>query len=130
MVRSLPTNLSRLSTCWLDSGGIRAMRAWMRGNESGSILLWVMVIGLFTVGALGAATRLVPAGRQVAVQDKDTTYAFIAAESGINYVVHLMESDGLEKLKGDWFTVGGYGGEYKVETSEGYVYVTGKFGDA
>lgn len=108
----------------------------MAGRESGSILLWVMVAGMFTVGALGVATRLIPSGTQFAVRDSNTTYAFIAAESGVNYVAYKLITEGpegLENLSTEWVpsgVVGDWGqGEFTVVSDGEYVYVTGRFGD-
>lgn len=77
------------------------MRMRARGNESGSVLLWVLVVGLFAVGALGATTRLIPAGRRLADQDLKTTFSMITAESAVHYVAHEVsnaEQDDLEEI--------------------------------
>ena len=122
------------STCWLYLGGIEPVGSRKRDRESGSVLLWVMVVGLFTVGALGAATRLIPAGTQFSVQDSDTTYAFIAAESGVNYIVHHLKKNGLGSLEDGWSTARDLGdtfdGTYSVVSDGEYIYVTGEFGGA
>lgn len=107
-------------------------------NEAGSVLLWIMVAGLFTVGALGAATRLIPSGTVFTIRDADTTRAFIAAESGVNYMAYLIKEQGLgildkldEVLEG-WEPAGleaVLGGEFQVARDEEYVYIRGKFGD-
>lgn len=113
------------------------MKRPMAGRESGSVLLWVMMAGLFTVGALGIATRLIPSGTQFAARDADTTYAFIAAESGVNYVAYKLATEGpgaLADLIAEWVAAGSVGdrgyGEFQVVSDGEYVYVTGKFGDA
>lgn len=112
------------------------MKRPLTGRESGSVLLWVMVAGLFTVGALGVATRLIPSGTQFAARDADTTYAFIAAESGVNYVAYKVASEGpeaLEDLTAEWVSSGAVAdrghGEFVVVADGEYVYVTGRFGD-
>lgn len=109
------------------------MRVRGSGSESGSVLLWVMVVGLFAVGALGAATRLIPAGTRFTAQDADTTYALIAAESGVHYVMHYLDKhgpDALETLTGEWNAPGELGGTYRVVSDGEFVYVTGQFGNA
>ena len=108
------------------------MRVRGSGSESGSVLLWVMVVGLFAVGALGAATRLIPAGTRFTAQDADTTYALIAAESGVHYVMHYLDKhgpDALETLSGEWNAPGELGGTYRVVSDGEFVYVTGQFGN-
>jgi|GEM_PF-6961076 len=116
------------------------MTARARIGERGSILTWVMVIGLFTVGALGAATRLIPAATHFTVQDSDATYAFIAAESGMHYVAHQIQTGGVEALIGGEInvTLGGIGADapekdqrFRVfvdDEDDGYIYLVGQFG--
>lgn len=108
------------------------MTVRMRHNESGSVLVWVMVVGLFAVGALGAVTRLLPAGTQLAERDANTTYALIAAESGINYVAHYLQENGtagLQDLQKRSKLVGDLGGEFNVSADDQYVYVNATFGE-
>ena len=114
------------------------------GNEAGSVLLWIMVAGLFAVGSLGAATRLIPTGALFTMQESDTTTAFIAAESGVNYVAYRLKTEGLaalddldnpeyvallEQLFGDWALLGSdrfpatFAVEYDAEND--YIIVTG-----
>lgn len=114
------------------------MSRWGTGGESGSVLLWVMVVGLFVVGALGAATRLIPSGTLFTSQDADTTFAFIAAESGIHYVVDKAAAEGaqvLANLNTDWIPLGtagssGKASAFRIASDGEYVYVTGRAGDA
>lgn len=105
---------------------------WFRGNESGSVLIWVMVVGLFAVGALGAVTRLIPAGTQLVHQDSNTTYALIGAESGVHYVAHRLRDRGGtldELLAGTWAPPPGSGVSFEAASDGEYVYLIATYGE-
>lgn len=111
-----------------------SVETWRRDGEAGSVLLWVMVVGLFAVGSLGAVMRLIPAGTHYSMQDSDTTYAFIAAESGIHYVMDQVRIHGPSLLTSGWSALEQLGQEFgatfSVVTDGEYVYVTGEYGGA
>lgn len=104
-----------------------------KSDEAGSILLWVMVVGLFAVGSLGAMLRLIPAGMRYTLQDAATTYAFIAAESGIHYVMDQVRIKGptvLNEIQDRWFALSedaSFDGRFVIKTDDQFVYVTGEF---
>lgn len=107
-----------------------------RDGEAGSILLWVMVVGLFTLGSLGAMLRLIPSGMRYSLQDASTTYAFIVAESGIHFLmdnIHAKGPDILDDLEYQWYKlIEGlpFDGKFTITTDDKYVYITGSFGGA
>ena len=102
----------------------------LRGDAAGSIMLWVMVVGAFSLGALGMVASLIPNSAQLAKRYTEGTLSLVAAESGRQFL-----TDKIEKLEKELRDVNELtrvlnSGRFTSYTDEeaGYIYVRGTFG--